>query len=282
MRLVTRRPGLGQEPAGVAIRSACGVIKVQTVIIKALDSLGGLLLGREKYRRSYYKLAKRLAARQRYEVYKPHLIWLTDPEFIAARDMAEARGIEGIPYDRCFTLLTSARMVRGIEGNFAECGARYGKSSLFLLTGAGMQSTKRLHIFDSFQGLSEPSDADVQSGGKSEWSKGDLAVPEDIVHQNLSAFGDRVDLHKGWIPDRFNDVADQQFSLVHVDVDLYEPTLASVEFFYPRVKPGGVILCDDYGSGDCPGAKKAIDEFFADKPENVMSLTSGQSLVIKA
>ena len=252
------------------------------MIIKALDSLGGLLFGREKYRRGHYKLAKRLAARQRYEVYKPHLIWLTDPEFIAARDMAEQRGIEGSPYDRCFTLMTSARMVRNIPGNFAECGVRYGKSSLFLLTGAGAQSTKRLHIFDSFPGLSEPSDADVQSGGKSEWSKGDLAVPQDIVRQNLSAFGDRVDLHKGWIPDRFNDVADQEFSLVHVDVDLYEPTLASVEFFYPRVKPGGIIICDDYGSGDCPGAKKAIDEFFADKPENVLSLTSGQSIVIKA
>lgn len=279
---MTQHLTLGKEPAGVATGRADGSDKGHTVIIKALDSLGGLLLGREKYRRSYYKLAKRLAARQRYEVYKPHLIWLTDPEFIAARDMAEERGIEGSPYDRCFTLMTSARMVRNIPGNFAECGVRYGKSSLFLLTGAGMQSTKRLHIFDSFQGLSEPSDADVQSGGKSEWSKGDLAVPQDIVRQNLSAFGDRVDLHKGWIPDRFPDVADQEFSLVHVDVDLYEPTLASVEFFYPRVKPGGVIICDDYGSGDCPGAKKAIDEFFADKPENVLSLTSGQSIVIKA
>jgi hypothetical protein len=252
-----------------------------SVILKAIDSLGGLLFGPDTYRRYHYKLAKRLAERKRYEVYKQHLIWLTDPDFIIARDRVEERGIEGCPYDRCFTLLSLARMVRGVEGHFAECGVRYGKSSTFILTGAGPESTKWLHVFDSFEGLSEPSDADVQAGGKSEWSKGDLAVAEDIVRQNLRDFGDRLALHKGWIPDRFGDVADKTFSLVHVDVDLYEPTLASVEFFYPRVQSGGVIACDDYGSGHCPGAKRAIDEFFADKPENVLSLTSGQSVVIK-
>jgi hypothetical protein len=43
-----------------------------------------------------------------------------------------------------------------------------------------------------------------------------------------------------------------------------------------------VIVCDDYGSAYCPGAKKAIDEFFSDKLEQVISLPTGQSLVVKA
>ncbi|WP_417727300.1 TylF/MycF/NovP-related O-methyltransferase [Roseovarius sp.] len=252
------------------------------MIIKAIDTLGGLLLGRETYRRWHYKLAKRLAERQGFEVYKKQMIWQTDPEFVEARDKAKLRGIQGIPNDRSYTLLALARLVREIEGNFAECGSRYGKSSLFLLSGAGPQSAKRLHVFDSFEGLSDPGQDDIQTSGKSEWSKGDLAVPEDIVRRNLSEFGDRVVLHKGWIPERFGDVEDEEFSLVHIDVDLYEPTLAAVAFFYPKVKPGGVILCDDYGSADCPGAKKAIDEFFSDKPEKILSMTSGQSLVIKS
>lgn len=248
---------------------------------KAIDYLGERLWGREYYRRRYYKVAKNIAGAKDFEVYKPNLAWLDDADYRAALAKVLEREIEGIPNDRCYTLLDIARSLRGIDGDFAECGVRYGKSSLFLLTGAGPDSPKRLHVFDSFAGLSDPGPQDVKSSGDLEWAKGDLAVPEDIVRRNLAEFGDRVVLHKGWIPDRFDEVATERFSLVHVDVDLYEPTLASVEFFYSRVAPGGVILCDDYGSVDCPGAKKAIDEFFADKPENVIGLTTGQSLVIK-
>lgn len=251
------------------------------MIMRGIDYLGERLWGADRYRRKYYKLAKRIAAMKGFEVYKPHMVWLRDEEFVTAREEADRRAIEGGPNDRCYTLLAAARSVRAIEGDFAECGTRYGKSSRFLLSGAGRDSTKRLFVFDSFEGLSDPVADDALSSGDAAWTKGDLAVPEDVVRRNLSDFGDRVRLHKGWIPDRFGEVAEERFSLVHVDVDLYEPTMAAVAFFYPRVNSGGVILCDDYGSADCPGAKKAIDAFFADKPENVIGLTSGQSLVIK-
>lgn len=251
------------------------------MLLKAIDYLGNRLLGREYYRHRHYKLAKKIANRQGFEVYKPRLIWMADEEFLAAREVARKRRIDGGPSDRCYMLLEAARLVRGIEGDFAECGVRYGKSSLFLLTGAGKQSTKRLHAFDSFEGLSDPGAVDLDASGKSEWAKGDLAVPEDIVRRNLADFGARVVLHKGWIPERFGDVEDARFSLVHVDVDLHDPTLASVEFFYPRVNPGGIILCDDYGVSSCPGAKRAIDDFFADKPERVIALPTGQSMVFK-
>jgi hypothetical protein len=231
------------------------------MITKGIDYLGERLWGADRYRRKYYKLAKRIAAMKGFEVYKPHMVWLSDPEFVAAREEAERRSIEGGPNDRCYTLLAAARSVREIPGDFAECGVRYGKSSRFLLSGAGAQSRKRLFMFDSFEGLSDPGADDVLSGGKTAWEKGDLAVSEDVVRRNLSDFADRIITHKGWIPDRFGEVEAERFSLVHVDVDLFEPTMATVEFFYPRVNPG--------------------DEFFADKPENVIGLSSGQSLVIK-
>ena len=208
------------------------------MLMKAIDYLGTLILGPEAYRHRHYKLAKTIAARKDFEVYKPQMIWLADADFVAARDRARARGIEGIPHDRCYMLLESARLVRGVDGPFAECGVRYGKSSLFLMTGAGPQSTKHLHVFDSFAGLSDPGVGDVKASGETEWAPGDLAVPEDIVRRNLSDFGDRVILHKGWIPDRFGDVEDLCFSLVHVDVDLYEPTRDAVAFFLSAAQSG--------------------------------------------
>ncbi|HEX3704868.1 MAG TPA: TylF/MycF/NovP-related O-methyltransferase, partial [Vicinamibacterales bacterium] len=49
--------------------------------------------------------------------------------------------------------------------------------------------------------------------------------------------------------------------LLHIDVDLYEPTRDSIAFLYERMNPGGIVVCDDYGFMTCPGATKAIDEF---------------------
>ena len=239
-------------------------------------------MGSDRYRRRQYKRAKRIARRYGYEVYLSHLIWQVDEDYIAARNTAARREITGIPHDRCYMLLEAARKVRDVPGHFVECGSRYGKSSMFLLTGMGPSSTKTLHIFDSFDGLSSPGVSDQDGGGETHWSQGDLAVPEDILRRNLEGFGVRLDLHKGWIPERFHEAEDERFSLVHIDVDLYEPTRDAVAFFYPRVSPGGILICDDYGSALCPGAKRAIDEFFADKPECVLSRPTGQSLAVKS
>jgi hypothetical protein len=246
-----------------------------------IDYLGTSLFGSDAYRRFQFKRARKIARRVGYEVYKPHLIWLTDPEFLAARDEVTRLEISGIPYDRCYMLLETARNVRAVPGEIAECGMRYGKSSLFLLCGAGADSSKFLHGFDSFAGLSTPGADDLGEDGDTVWQHGELAVAEEIARRNLARFSDRVVLYKVWIPERFSEVEDRQFSLVHIDVDLYDPTRDAVAFFYSKVNPGGAIICDDYGSAYCPGAKKAIDEFFSDKPEQVISLPTGQSLVIK-
>jgi hypothetical protein len=61
---------------------------------------------------------------------------------------------------------------------------------------------------------------------------------------------------------------------------LYQPTLDSVVFFYPRMNRGGLMLFDDYGFATCPGARRAIDEFFTDKPEPIIDLPTGQAFVL--
>ena len=97
---------------------------------------------------------------------------------------------------------------------------------------------------------------------------------------NLADFDNYTAL-AGWIPERFDEVRELEFSFVHVDVDLYEPTRDTIDFFYSRVSSNGIMLFDDYGFKSCPGAKKAIDEFFKTRPENVISLPTGQALITK-
>ena len=104
---------------------------------------------------------------------------------------------------------------------------------------------------------------------------------EEELRRNLERFGSAVEVHKGWIPEVLRAIEPRPFSFVHVDVDLYEPTRSSLEYFYPLMSPGAVLLCDDYGSTDCPGALKACDEFLSDKPEKMIATAAGSGFFIK-
>ncbi|MFJ5487135.1 TylF/MycF/NovP-related O-methyltransferase [Hansschlegelia beijingensis] len=196
-------------------------------------------------------------------------------------NLALKRGIEGIPDERCFVLQNVVRGLRHVPGDVAECGLRFGKSTAFML--AADEAKRTYCLFDSFEGLSAPQAEDALSDtGKAYWDQADLSVPEDRVRANLAGFPDKTLLFfKGWIPERFPEVADRTFALLHVDVDLYQPTRDALEFFWPRLAPGGMVVCDDYGSRKCPGAKRAFDEFFADGRGRLIELPTVQALVLK-
>lgn len=177
-------------------------------------------------------------------------------------------------FDRKYTLNQLLRLVDHIDGDVAECGT-YKGASAYLMCTALAGTTALVHLFDSFEGLAAPLPADGAY-----WQKGGLATSEDSLRQTLQGL-ENYRVYKGWIPDRFAEVADRTFRFIHIDVDLYEPTLASLQFFYPRLAPGGIILLDDHGFKSCPGAKLAADEFFAGKPERIALLPSGQAMTIK-
>ena len=75
---------------------------------------------------------------------------------------------------------------------------------------------------------------------------------------------------------------DDKISFAHIDVDIYRSTLDCCTFIYPRLSPGGFIICDDYGFPSCPGARTAIDEFFANKPEVPLVLPTGQAVIFRS
>jgi O-methyltransferase len=69
---------------------------------------------------------------------------------------------------------------------------------------------------------------------------------------------------------------------VHIDVDLYQPTLDSLEFFWPRLADGGFVVVDDYGSSQFPGATTATNEFLdKNKPSFFYKVPMGACFIIK-
>ncbi len=205
----------------------------------------------------------------------PQLDWWKDSDFTKYLKLfGEDQGMNS---DRHWNLHQFLKLVDNVDGDTVECGCYKGASSYLVCQKNSMCSLSKMHyVFDSFEGLSRPDSCDGEH-----WQVNDLKASEDSFHANMKDYEGHYRVLKGWIPDRFAEVKDKRFSFVHIDVDLYQPTRDSIEFFYPRMVKGGLIICDDYGSSLCPGATSAVDAFMKDKKESIIMLASGAAVIIK-
>lgn len=245
-------------------------------MIKLLKLVAGALFGGVKTRyESRHELLTGVAFRLSFRVYNKNLSWHLEPNF--RNIWGEFSGSGRQVHDRKFVLHSIAQSVQDVPGEIVECGVFKGGGSFVMLAAT---NSKHLFGFDSFEGLSEPTEDDTPASSTAfHWRPHDMAVGSETARKNLAKFEGRFTFFPGWIPSRFQEVKDKKISLLHIDVDLFEPTFASLEFFYPRMSPGGIIVCDDYGFSTCPGARKAMDLFFRTKTENVIHLTTGQGIV---
>lgn len=172
----------------------------------------------------------------------------------------------------CFTVHSLVRAQSDLPGELAEVGVFAGASAKLICEA---RARKPLHLFDTFDGLPESSDKDGEVYRKKPQL---FACSLESVRAYLDNYPE-VYYYQGLFPDTAGPVTDKTFSFVHLDVDLYESTLACLEFFYPRMSPGGIMLSHDYTI--LAGVKDAFDEFFADKPERIIELVTTQCMVFK-
>ncbi len=173
--------------------------------------------------------------------------------------------------NEAFMICSTAAAQRALGGVMAEVGVFQGCSAK-LISLAGRPS--ELHLFDTFEGLPEP-DRDERRAMR----RGHYAASLEAVRAYL-ADQPNIVFHKGCFTGEGVRCADRAFSFVHLDVDLKQGTRACLEFFYPRMLPGGVILSHDYSYLD--GVREAFAEFLAGRPERPLELPSSQVMLIKA
>jgi len=165
---------------------------------------------------------------------------------------------------------------KNIEGVVFECGVYKGGSALYIAnTLIELDSKKEFHIFDSFCGM--PSATEYDNYHK----KGDF---NDTSLQSVATLlsGKGVVIHEGFIPDTFSEVSNvNKVSFVHIDLDLYEGYKYTLEFVYPKMDDGAVMILDDYGSSSCQGAVKAVNDFLSDKIELPKKVCGTQYKIIK-
>ncbi|MBS1942598.1 MAG: class I SAM-dependent methyltransferase [Bacteroidetes bacterium] len=173
----------------------------------------------------------------------------------------------------------------GIPGDVVELGCNEGDSTIVMrMMLDEMAPEKELHAYDSFEGLPEISGDDQQDGV---YAKGNMAVPPDLLTAKFKKLGLKLPvIHKGWFEDTVPKQLPGKISFALIDGDLYSSTMAVLPHVYERLSPGGIgmiaVYVDDevfprpglQGYYKSPGVKRAVDEFFADKPEKVNLLYS--------
>lgn len=149
-----------------------------------------------------------------------------------------------------------------IQGDFAELGVYKGVSAKIL---HAMDNSRLFHLFDTFSGFSSE-DLKSETGEAATYTS--LSFSDTDPGSVLRYIGGNgnIRIYPGTFPATADSLKENTFSLVNIDADLYNPTRAGLEFFYPRMTPGGVIMIHDYNY-KWPGVIKAVDEFTAGIPE---------------
>jgi O-methyltransferase len=174
-------------------------------------------------------------------------------------------------------LQVEALLEKKIVGAFAEVGVFRGTTAR-LFRSLALERT--LFIFDTFEGFTAE---DVR---QEHTKKKPPAGGWKVSLEDIKAFVGEENTHfiKGRFPDTAGEVpAGTRFALVHLDTDLYAPQIAGMKFFYPLMNRGGVMIIHDCNSA-WTGSRRALDEFFADKPEHPVYMPdkSGSAVIIKS
>jgi hypothetical protein len=165
-------------------------------------------------------------------------------------------------------------MKEGVRGDVAELGVYKGNTATMLATMARRMGTTAW-MLDTFEGFNPGDLTGIDASHRMEFADTSLEAVRALVGD------ENVRYVKGYFPNSAAQMpGDLSFSLVHIDCDLYAPIVHALNYFYPRLVPGGYLIVHDYGSLAWDGAEKAVDEFFADKPEPVMPLTDGCGSVV--
>lgn len=158
------------------------------------------------------------------------------------------------------------------DGDIIEVGVHKGGSAKAICLAKGK---KKLHLFDTWEGIQEMHDLDYKTHGK--LYLGRYEAPLEPVRELLLPY-ENVFFYKGVFP-RTYEGGINKVSMMHLDVDLYEPTKAAFELFWDKMPKGGVVVLHNYPS--FYGVVRAVDDFLEGKKYKKIQLEEQQAKIIK-
>jgi hypothetical protein len=124
-------------------------------------------------------------------------------------------------------------------------------------------SSRRIHLFDTYEGMPDPTEKDVFLDGVTTIPKGALAASLEEVRENMFRTNypkDNLVFVKGMVEETLPAHAPEKLALLRLDTDFHDSIHHAMVHLYPRLVPGGVLVLDDYGS--MKGARDAVLNYF--------------------
>lgn len=180
------------------------------------------------------------------------------PDFVIPKSIMAECELTGLLDPRIGMLERCAREIyyRNIKGNCAEAGVFQGEFAKYINR---WFPDRTLYLADTFEGFPKE-DVEIEhakqfSNGKQDWSH--TSINNVLLKM---PYAEQCVIKKGRFPDCMQDVEDT-FAYVSLDMDLYQPILAGLEYFYPRLSIGGYIMVHDCCNEGYPGARAAVEEY---------------------
>jgi SAM-dependent methyltransferase len=214
--------------------------------------------------------------------------FLDDPAFRKAYE----RGVRAAGNDyrwrwRVHVGLWAAACAARLEGDFVECGVNRGFLSSAIMDYLDWDSLgKQFYLLDTFRGLDERfvSPEDRASGAVEKNAQnletGFYVQGIEAVQATFSQWKN-VSLIEGPIPETLSMVGANKIAYLHLDMNCSPPEIAAIRFFWERLVSGAPVLLDDYAFYGYVSQKIAMDRFAQEEGINILSLPTGQGLLLK-
>jgi len=212
-----------------------------------------------------------------------------DPDFVRAyeRGLKAAQGIDPKHHWRVHTALWAAGLGLNTEGDFVECGVNAGFMSSAIMEANDWNSTDRqFFLVDTFAGppMSQFTEDEVENGlqaqAQNAIDRGAYVHDLQRIRSNFAEWN-HARLVVGIVPDILHEIHSSAIAFLHLDLNAANPERAALEYFWPRLSNGAVVLLDDYAYMGYQAQKEAIDSLGKILGFRPLSLPTGQGLIIK-
>jgi len=174
----------------------------------------------------------------------------------------------------------AAKHASRLPGDFVECGVNTGMMSLTVCEYVDFNSlNKSFYLFDTFKGIPE---SQMLSTERPDRIISNSKYPDcyELAQKNFSQFP-RANLVRGLVPETLKTVPIEQVAYLSIDMNIAYPERKAIEYFWPKLTPGAIVVLDDYGWTGYEEQKKTMDEFAQTVGVEVMLLPTGQGILLK-
>lgn len=183
---------------------------------------------------------------------------------------------------RVHVLCWAASHAAKLPGDFVECGVNTGIFSLAVAEYIDFNSTdKHFYLFDTFSGIPKEQITERERTlGREGENQNYYEECYQLAVQNFSPYPN-AHLIRGAIPDTLADVQIDRVSYLSIDMNVVAPEIAAIRHFWEKLTPGAPVILDDYGWLGYVPQKEAMDEFAATVGCRILTLPTGQGLLLK-